>query len=102
LTSEEIKSLLQYSERQSNHIMPNEIFKDLQSETSINNAGHIAFCYSYYYLTSWLYRQAKYMVRMRIHYRYYATRFRNKNYDSMKRIRLWCNKTTCYEIFRYL
>ncbi|CAI6275049.1 hypothetical protein [Bacillus subtilis] len=60
MTSEEIKSLLQYSEMQSNHIMPNEIFRDLQSEPSIKNVNHIAFCYSYYYLTSWLYRQAKY------------------------------------------
>src|SRR5699024_11535773 len=49
---------LNYRDGQSRHFMPNEIFKDLQS--NIKTSTHIAFAYSYYYLTSWLYRNVKY------------------------------------------
>jgi hypothetical protein len=52
-------SILKFEENESHLYMPNEIFSDLKV---IHNKGssHIAFCYSYYYLISWLYRYCKY------------------------------------------
>lgn len=52
-----------------NIYMPNEIFNDLigtlsnkdeNGKLKYNNSKHIAFTYSYYYLTAWLYRYTKY------------------------------------------
>ncbi|MFB4471805.1 hypothetical protein ACDI16_02405 [Oceanobacillus caeni] len=69
LTYEQIKSLTEWDERETRHFMPNEIFEDLQAEEEdengekkpiLNTSQHVAFAYSYYYLTSWLYRYTKY------------------------------------------
>ncbi|MEK3855956.1 hypothetical protein [Cytobacillus sp. FSL H8-0458] len=88
---EDLKTLLQYREKESKVFMPNEIFDDIKKpfiqmaankkiEQSNNFikvetvkgirkkrgqnkdaiSKHIAFAYSYYYLISWLYRNAKY------------------------------------------
>ncbi|MBP1967999.1 hypothetical protein J2Z83_000091 [Virgibacillus natechei] len=57
-TYEEIIEILNYREQEKIHFMPNEIFEDLQ--TNLSKSPHITFAYSYYYLISWLYRNAKY------------------------------------------
>ncbi|WP_210367425.1 hypothetical protein [Bacillus sp. REN3] len=56
---EEIKELLQYTDKESKIYMPNEIFDDLKG--AIKNSPHLTFAYSYIYLVHWLYRYAKYL-----------------------------------------
>lgn len=57
---EEINKLVQFNEEyESNLFMPNEIFKDLKA--NIKGVPHIAFAYSYIYLSTWLYRYAKHV-----------------------------------------
>ncbi|MBE1557030.1 hypothetical protein [Sporosarcina limicola] len=57
---EEISNLLQFNEEYENKVyMPNEIFTDLQKH--IKNTPHIAFSYSYIYLSHWLYRYVKHV-----------------------------------------
>lgn len=58
LTYEQIEETVGYKQQESTHFMPNEIFDDLQG--NISKSPHVAFAYSYYYLISWLYRNAKY------------------------------------------
>lgn len=58
LSYEKIETLIDFNEQEGNHYMPNEIFDDLLG--NIGKSPHRAFAYSYYYLTSWLYRYAKY------------------------------------------
>jgi len=58
LSYEEIETLTGFNQKESTHFMPNEIFEDLQG--NLSKSPHIAFAYSYYYLISWLYRNAKY------------------------------------------
>lgn len=50
---------LEFYYKESNIYMPNEIFSDL-AVLKNRSSGHLAFTYAYYYLTSWLYRYAKY------------------------------------------
>jgi hypothetical protein len=57
---EEIKEYLGYHEQESKIFMPNEIFTDLRNALP-DSSSHLAFAYSYYYLTSWLYRYTKYV-----------------------------------------
>lgn len=58
LSHNELLETVDYLETESKHFMPNDIFEDLQN--NISKSPHVAFAYSYYYLTSWLYRNAKY------------------------------------------
>lgn len=58
MTYEELCKLIDPSEKEEKVFMPNEIFEDLR--VCIKKAPHIAFAYSYLYLTSWLYRYTKY------------------------------------------
>lgn len=58
LTHKELLEKVEYIETETKHFMPNEVFEDLQN--NIEKSPHVAFAYSYYYLTSWLYRNAKY------------------------------------------
>jgi|SRR5699024_8920484 len=53
-----------FKSKEAKHFMPNEIFEDLQA--NISKSPHVAFAYSYYYLTSWLYRNAKYGEKLPI------------------------------------
>jgi hypothetical protein len=53
-----------FYEGEKNIFVPNEILNDLRSDESIKSGIHIAFCYSYYYLISYLYRYAKYGQQM--------------------------------------
>ena len=55
---EEIKALLKITGKESDIFLPNEIFSDLQGY--ITNSTHVAFAYSYCYLTQFLYRNCKY------------------------------------------
>ncbi|MGG3623846.1 hypothetical protein ABES25_09875 [Bacillus gobiensis] len=58
---EELRKLLQFDDNtgfESPLYMPNEIFNDLHK--NISKSPHIAFCYSYIYLVTWLYRYAIY------------------------------------------
>lgn len=56
---DEIKTLIQFNDKESKVFMPNEIFTDLIG--AIKNSPHIGFAYSYIYLVTWLYRYAKHM-----------------------------------------
>ena len=53
-----INKLLQVDKLEDKIFMPNEIFNDLKN--NIKGGSHISFAYSYYYLSLWLYRYAKY------------------------------------------
>jgi len=53
-----INKLLQVDKQEDKIFMPNEIFTDLKN--NIKGGSHISFAYSYYYLSLWLYRYAKY------------------------------------------
>lgn len=55
---EEINKVLSVTGRESDIFLPNEIFSDLQDY--ITDSAHIAFAYSYCYLTQFLYRNCKY------------------------------------------
>jgi hypothetical protein len=55
----DIINKLSYDERESKLFIPNEIFEDI-SPLHSKGSSHVAFAYSFYYLTSWLYRYAKY------------------------------------------
>lgn len=55
---EKIKVLLKITGKESDIFLPNEIFSDLQGY--ITNSTHVAFAYSYCYLTQFLYRNCKY------------------------------------------
>lgn len=65
---EEIEKIIELKEEERKHFMPNSIFNELKvlfpppkdKEPKTNRGVHIAFSYSYYYLVSWLYRNAKY------------------------------------------
>lgn len=80
----ELKIKLNYNNEKT-IFMPNEILTDLLNNNSIKNGMHIAFCYSYYYLITYLYRYAKYGI-----YRYqtndlkeilgYAADYKEVNY----------------------
>ena len=54
----EIKSLLEINRKEAQVFLPNEIFSDLQD--NITNGTHVAYAYSYLYLTQFLYRNCKY------------------------------------------
>lgn len=54
----EIKEVLQIDGKESKVFMPNEIFEDLQNE--MKDSSHIAYAYSYMYLSHFLYRNCKY------------------------------------------
>lgn len=55
----QIKSTLKITGKESKVFLPNEIFDDLQGY--ITNGTHLAYAYSYYYLTHFLYRNCKYL-----------------------------------------
>lgn len=55
----QLKSTLQITGKESKVFIPNEIFGDLQGY--ITNGSHVAYAYSYYYLTHFLYRNCKYL-----------------------------------------
>lgn len=55
----ELSTLLEFNEKENKLFMPNEIFNDLKLYIK-DNSSHIAFAYSYIYLTTWLYRYTKY------------------------------------------
>lgn len=55
----QIKSTLKITGKESKVFIPNEIFSDLQGY--ITNGSHVAYAYSYYYLTHFLYRNCKYL-----------------------------------------
>lgn len=55
----ELTKLLQFSKKENDLFMPNEIFNELKKSLR-GNSSHISFAYSYTYLTTWLYRYAKY------------------------------------------
>lgn len=59
LTYDELSELLQFNDKENNIYMPNEIFNDLKQYIN-DTSSHIAFGYTYIYLTTWLYRYAKY------------------------------------------
>lgn len=54
----QIKSTLKITGKESKVFIPNEIFSDLQGY--ITKGTHVAYAYSYYYLTHFLYRNCKY------------------------------------------
>ena len=58
MTYEEISKLLEIDGKESPVFMPNEIFEDLQAYTI--DSSHVAYAYSYMYLTHFLYRNCKY------------------------------------------
>lgn len=55
---EEINKVLSITGKESDIFLPNEIFSDLQD--NITDGTHVAFAYSYCYLTQFLYRNCKY------------------------------------------
>ncbi|MED1863263.1 hypothetical protein P4V41_07325 [Fictibacillus nanhaiensis] len=55
----EIINKLSYNEKETKIYIPNEIFNDLEG-LHVKGSSHVAFAYSFYYLTSWLYRYCKY------------------------------------------
>ncbi|SDP38162.1 hypothetical protein [Halobacillus aidingensis] len=55
-----LTEVLRYDEKESKLFMPNEIFEDL-TENIQETSSHIGFAYSFYYLTTWLYRHCKYI-----------------------------------------
>jgi len=55
---EEINKVLSITGKESDIFLPNEIFSDLQDY--ISDSTHVAFAYSYIYLTQFLYRNCKY------------------------------------------
>ncbi|MEK4030760.1 hypothetical protein MKZ02_19780 [Pseudobacillus sp. FSL P4-0506] len=52
----DLRKYLQFDEKQNDIFIPNEIFEDFKTIKK----NHIPFAFSYYYLTNWLYRYAKY------------------------------------------
>lgn len=60
-TYEQILEVVNFHDEQNTHFIPNNIFEDLQS--NIKKSPHIAFAYGYYYLISWLYRNATYSTQ---------------------------------------
>ncbi|MEH7418969.1 hypothetical protein V7266_27450 [Neobacillus drentensis] len=56
---EQIEELLQFTDKEI-IFMPNEIFNDLKVAIP-NSSSHLAFAYSYTYLTTWIYRYAKHL-----------------------------------------
>jgi hypothetical protein len=66
LKREELIKLLQFDEDtgyESKLFMPNEMFEDLIKNSKIKNPPHIAFSYSYIYLSTWLYRYSKHLSK---------------------------------------
>lgn len=60
MTYEEICKVLEISGKESDVFLPNEIFSDLQA--CIIDSSHIAYAYSYMYLTHFSYRNCKYLA----------------------------------------
>lgn len=58
MNQKEIMQLLVINGKESPVFMPNEIFEDLQS--NMVDSSHVAYAYSYMYLTHFLYRNCKY------------------------------------------
>ena len=54
----EIMEKVKYNENDFAIYTPNEVFEDLQCQ--LKDSTHIAYAYSYLYLTNWLYRNCKY------------------------------------------
>ncbi|MEB2264145.1 hypothetical protein LAV77_04965 [Priestia megaterium] len=57
MTYEELENYLQYSSKEDQTYLPNEIFNELKV---IKNPQHRAFAYSYIYLNNYIWRYAKY------------------------------------------
>ncbi|PFW91329.1 hypothetical protein COL32_08905 [Bacillus pseudomycoides] len=70
LTEREFKSIIEYYEREDKHgkvFLLNSLFETLSKEESLTKTGertttHVDVAYSYLYLITWLYRNAKYGV----------------------------------------
>lgn len=73
MTYEELKEYLQFNEAETQTFLPNEIFDELKI---INNIQHRAFAYTYIYLTTYLWRYAKYS----------AISYTNSTQDKLKEI----------------
>lgn len=75
------KDFLNFNPKYERIFMPNEIFADFRS--SFNNATHISFAYSYYYLVSYLYRYVKYSTKsiysQKLLYNYLGHSYETKN-----------------------
>lgn len=57
LNFKDLRNYLNFSDKQENIFLPNEIFEELKQ---IKNIQHRAFAYSYIYLVTWLWRYSKY------------------------------------------
>ena len=64
MTYEEISKVLEINGKESDIFLPNEIFSDLQPY--ITDSSHIAYAYSYTYLTHFLYRNYKYLYTQKL------------------------------------
>ena len=58
MSFEEIKSVLEINGKELQVFLPNEIFEDLRD--NLTSGTHVAYAYSYLYLTQFLYRNCKY------------------------------------------
>lgn len=58
MTYEEIRNILEINGKESPVFMPNELFQNLQ--WYLEDSSHLAYAYSYMYLTHFLYRNCKY------------------------------------------
>src|SRR5699024_9742820 len=57
----ELREILNYDDKENYLLMPNEVMEMLKdSELKDARGEHIAVAYSYLYLTTWMYRYAKY------------------------------------------